>query len=460
MAAIDLQIHEAELHWLKMESEVGDDDARSLAALHKVDLLKLRKEQLKKARRANRKELQNLHFERVPGATESADHYYLKHHVPPNLVTDKIIWRYGKGSELGKLIVKGGGDVVGQVPSGLPAFRLPRFDFGTFLQLLGSAIAISLIGFMEAISIAKAMAARTRQRLDANQELIGQGLANVVGSLFQSYPVSGSFSRSAVNIDAGAVTGFSSIVTGLMVVVVLMFFTPFLYHLPQATLAAVIMVAVIGLVSVPAFKHIWQVQPQDGVVAIITFVLTLLLAPHLDQAIIAGVVLSLGLYLYHTMKPRVAELSRHADGTLRDARIHGLQTCDSIAVLRFDGSLYFSNTSYFEDTVIRKLARKPELKYIIVDAEGINQLDATGEEMLAQLTERLAATGVEVLFARVKLQIMDVFKRAHFIQRFGEWRFHRRVEQALEYAWGKLEQDHKAACPLHVPKPVAQQHLG
>lgn len=457
MTVIDTQIHEAELQWLALEKERGDDSSRTLSALHKVDLLKLKKEQLKKARSANRKELQNLHFERVPGATEAEDRYYLKHRVPPDLKSDRIIWRYGKGSGQGKLIVKGGGDVVGQVPSGLPAFKLPRFDFSTFLQLMGSAIAIGLIGFMEAISIAKAMAARTRQHLDANQELIGQGLSNVAGSFFQSYPVSGSFSRSAVNIDAGAVTGFSSIVTGLVVVIALLFLTPFLYHLPQATLAAVIMVAVIGLVSVRAFKHIWKVQPQDGVVAVITFILTLLLAPHLDQAIIAGVVLSLGIFLYHTMKPRVAVLSRHADGTLRDASSHGLQTCENITVLRFDGSLYFSNTSYFEDTIIRKLANKPKLKFIIVDAEGINQLDATGEEMLAQLTERLSATGVEVLFARVKLQIFDVLKRAHFIERFGEWRFYRRVEQALSYAWGQLEPNHKDTCPLHVTIPAAQQ---
>jgi SulP family sulfate permease len=223
-----------------------------------------------------------------------------------------------------------------------------------------------------------------------------------------------------------------------------------LYHLPQATLAAVIMVAVIGLVNVRVFKQIWQVQPQDGLVAVVTFVLTLLLAPHLDQAIIVGVLLSLGMYLYHTMKPRVAVLSRHSDGSLRDAHVHGLQTCENISVIRFDGSLYFSNTSYFEDTVMGKLALKPELKYIIVDAEGMNQLDATGEEMLAQLTERLAANGIEVLFARVKHQIMDVLVRARFVQRFGEWRFFRRTEHALEYVWDKLGADHKSSCPLHM----------
>ncbi|WP_455210031.1 SulP family inorganic anion transporter [Kaarinaea lacus] len=448
--SMEARVREAEQEWIKARGDFGDDDARTLSALHQVDRLKLNAEELKKARTANRKELQSLHFERVSGEDQASDRYYLKRHVPTELQTDGVIWRIIRISEEGKLLTNAGGAVVGEIPQGLPAFKLPRFDFDIFLQLLSSAIAISLIGFMEAISIAKAMAARTRQRLDANQELIGQGLANMMGSMFQSYPVSGSFSRSAVNIDAGAVTGFSSVVTGLVVVITLLFFTPLLYHLPQATLAAVIMVAVMGLVNVRVFKQIWQVQPQDGLVAVVTFVLTLLLAPHLDQAIIVGVILSLGMYLYHTMKPRVAVLARHSDGSLRDADVYGLQTCENISVIRFDGSLYFSNTSYFEDTVFGKLAKKSDLKYIIVDAEGINQLDATGEEMLANLTERLAATGVEILFARVKKQIMDVLIRARFIERFGDWRFFRRTEYALEYVWEKLGEEHKSTCPLHI----------
>ena len=455
--AIDTQIKAAEQQWLKIKSEFGDDDARTLSSLHQADLIKQKAEDLKKSKKSNRKELQSLHFIRVPADVESNDRYYIKSHVPLDLVSDNVILRILKVSDDGKLLLNAGGAVVGKIPQGLPELRIPHFDFTVFLQLLGSAIAISLIGFMEAISIAKAIAERTRQRLDANQELIGQGLSNIVGSVFQSYPVSGSFSRSAVNIDAGAVTGFSSVVTGLVVLITLLFFTPILYHLPQATLAAVIIVAVIGLVSVRVFKQIWQIQPKDGIVAMVTFVLTLLLAPHLDQAIIAGVVLSLGMFLYHTMQPRVAALSRHSDGSLRDADIYNLQTCPNITVIRFDGSLYFPNTSYFEDKVIDKLAAKPGLKYIIVDAEGINQLDATGEQMLAQLVERLSTGGVEILFARVKKQILDVLMRARFIERFGEWRIFRRTEHALEYAWEKLGDDHKAECPLHVGTPMEKK---
>ena len=461
IASTGKQLRAAENSWLTIKKEDGANTERSLSALHEVDRLKLKLQGLKNAKKTVTREIKSLRLQRVTAGKGNGDRYYLLNDIPAEIANDPTytiidheVWRVLSVDDQGTLLINAGGAVVGNIPPGLPDFRLPGFSFDVFLQLLGSAIAISLIGFMEAISIAKAMAARTRQRLDANQELIGQGLANTVGSLFQSYPVSGSFSRSAVNIEAGAVTGLSSVVTGLMVLITLLLFTPLLYHLPQATLAAVIMVAVVGLVSARAFKRVWQVQRNDGLVAGITFVLTLLLAPHLEQAIIVGVLLSLGIYLYRTMKPRVAVLARHPDGSLRDAEVHGLTTCENITVIRFDGSLYFANTSYFEDKVMLKLAIKPDLKYVIVDAEGMNQLDATGEEMLVQLTERLSSAGIEVLFARVKRQIVDVLVRAGFIKQFGERRFFRRAEHALEYAWEKLGENHKDTCPLHLPSPT------
>ena len=153
-----------------------------------------------------------------------------------------------------------GGKVIGVVPDGLPSIQMPHIDISQLVHLGTVAIAISLIGFMEAISIAKAMATQTKQRLDADQELIGQGLSNIASSLFQGYPVSGSFSRSAVNISAGAVTGFSSVVTGIVIGITLLFLTPLLYHLPQATLAAVIITAVINLIKFKPIKYAWRVQ--------------------------------------------------------------------------------------------------------------------------------------------------------------------------------------------------------
>ena len=343
-----------------------------------------------------------------------------------------------------------GGKVVGVVPDGLPPMALPTFDFDTMVKLMVVTVAISIIGFMEAISIAKAMAARTRQRLDANQELVGQGLGNIFSSLSSGYAVSGSFSRSAVNINAGAVTGFSAVVTGLVVGITLLFLTPLLYHLPQATLAAVIIMAVINLVKIEPIKYAWRVQKHDGAVAIITFVMTLLWAPHLDKGILVGVMLSLLLYLYRSMKPRVAALSRAPDGTLRDADIHKLETCRNIALIRFDGSLYFANTGYFEDKVLERAALKPDLKFVIIDAEGINEIDATGEEMLHNLAERLGETGVELLIARAKKQVWDVLRRTGFIDKIGEDHMFALRTQAFNYAWDKLGDNHAETCPLRL----------
>jgi SulP family sulfate permease len=346
-----------------------------------------------------------------------------------------------------------GGKVVGSIPVGLPGMVIPAFDWEIFSELIGVAIAIALIGFMEAISIAKAMAARTRQRLDADQELVGQGLSNIVSGFFQGYAVSGSFSRSAVNINAGAITGFSSIVTGLVVAVTLLWLTPLLYHLPQATLAAVIIMAVINLVKVEPIIHAWKAEPHDGFVAVVTFVLTLAMAPHLDKGIIVGVLLSLGLFVYRTMRPRVALLSRFHDGTLRDIDVHNLETCESIAIMRFDGSLYFANAGFFETTVLNLLASQPELKFIIIDAQGINQLDATGEAMLCHLAERLQKSGVKMLFGRMKKQFMDTLKRTGALEcHGGEDRFYARVQGAIDFAWEQLGEDHKATCPLSVSK--------
>ncbi len=345
-----------------------------------------------------------------------------------------------------------GGAVVGTIPEGLPAFSLPVFDWDVVKQLLTAAITISLIGFMEAISIAKAMAARTRQRLDANQELIGQGLSNMVSGCFSGYPVSGSFSRSAVNINAGAVTGVSSVVTGLVVGITLLWLTPLLYHLPQATLAAVIIMAVINLIKFKPVVHAWKAQPHDGVVSVITFALTLIMAPHLDKGILVGVALSIGLFLIRSMRPRVAVLSRYKDGTLRDVAVHQLPTSPMISIMRFDGSLYFANAGYFESKVLSIVAANPELRFLIVDAAAINQLDATGEEVLYHLTERLRASGVELLVAQMKKQFMDTLRRTNVIEKLGEEHFFSRVEQALMYAWDKLAPEYdRNTCPLRNP---------
>jgi SulP family sulfate permease len=351
-----------------------------------------------------------------------------------------------------------GGSVVGVVPAGITMLDVPtNLSWDLLVQLMTTAVVISIIGFMEAISIAKAMAARTRQRLDPNQELIGQGLGNIVSGLFQGYAVSGSFSRSAVNINAGAITGFSAVVTGLAVGATLLFLTPLLYHLPQATLAAVIVMAVINLVKIEPIIYAWRVQPHDGIVAIVTFGLTLIVAPHLETGIVTGVLLSLGLFLFRTMRPRISLLSRDPDGTLRDADVRQLATCENISVIRFDGPLFFANTGYFSDTVLDRVAHKPDLKFVIIDAEGINEIDATGEEMLHELDKHMQSLGIELLIARAKKQIMDILNRTGFVESMGRERFFRLRTHAFEYAWEKLGDNHADTCPLKVPQPLSDE---
>jgi SulP family sulfate permease len=449
------RIAKAETTLKEIIEKHGKESAQALAASHTLGKLKLELQRRSRVTKKGLLSLKKVKLEYIPGPKNKEDgRYVLSGHIPEGKKSDGKIWRIEKvfkgDHKENRVVVATGIAIVADVPQGLPGFSIPKFDIAAMLQLIFAAITIALIGFMEAISIAKAMAVRTRQRLDVNQELVGQGLSNIVGSFFQSYPVSGSFSRSAVNISAGAITGFSSVVTSLVVIITLLALTPLLFYLPQATLAAVIIMAVIGLVNVKSVIHAWKVQRHDGIVAIMTFVLTLAVAPHLEWSIMFGIMLSMVFYLYRTMRPRIAELSRHQDGALRDAKIYGLETCKDIMILRFDGSLYFANTSYFEESMLEKVADKPDIKYIIVYAEGINEIDATGEEMLELLVERLQQTGVEVYFTRMKLQVLNVLRKSGFVDRVGRDRFFRRTEFALDHAWAILGNEHEVDCPLNV----------
>ncbi|MCK5813551.1 MAG: SulP family inorganic anion transporter [Cocleimonas sp.] len=331
-----------------------------------------------------------------------------------------------------------GGAVVGVVPEGLPSLTIPTIDFIHFKDLLVAAIIIALLGFVEAISVAKAIASETRQRISANQELVGQGLANLSSGVFGGYPISGSFSRSAVNFASGGITGFSSIVTGLLVAITLLFLTPLLYHLPQPTLAAVIVMAVVNLVKFEPIKHAWKVEPHDGIVAIVVFVVTLFFAPHLEMGIMAGVLLSLGLFLYRTMSPKFVEVARHDDGTLRNADTFNLKTSDNLSIYRFDGDLYFANAGYLEGKVLNSIAAKPNTKVIILDLESVDQIDATGEETLSRILERLSAADIEFYIARGRQPVLAAFKRSGLYDRIGDDHFFRERTPAAKHAKEKL----------------------
>ncbi len=361
--------------------------------------------------------------------------------APAGATLDDATYRFRKVAK-GEFKLAGGGEVVGSIPEGLPSIAMPNLDMSKLGALLSAALVISLVGFMEAISIAKAIAAKTKQRLDPNQELIGQGLSNIVGSLTQAFPVSGSFSRSAVNQNSGAKTGMSSVFTAVFVLITLLFLTPLLYHLPQAVLAAIIIMAVIGLVNFSAVKHAWQAHKHDGIAAGITFLATLAYAPHLDHGIMVGAGLALVLFLMRTMKPRVAQLGRFKDGTLRDIKVNpGIPTSEHVVAMRFDGQLYFGNVSFFEDTVLEALADHPKAKYFLVVGDGINQLDASGEEVIHHLVERLRSTGLELVFSGLKKQVLDVMRATGLFDAITQANIFATEDQAIAAIYDRLGEE-------------------
>ena len=413
----------------------GGPSIEQIKTASEIQILTSQMNHAKEEAHLHRKALREMKFEAViEGDTYT---FYQKDNIPAGITTDGGTWRLkvkNKPLDSGKLLLMGGGAIVGKIPDGL-SFNMPgtvidpetkektgapsMLSLETFLKLLPTAIIISLLGFMEAIAIAKAMAAKTGQKIDANQELIGQGLSNILGSFGGSYAVSGSFSRSAVNLAAGAVSGISSVVTSIVVVLTLLFFTPLLYHLPQATLAAVIMMAVIGLVNVKGFVHAWHAQRYDGIISVISFVVTLYFAPHLDKGIMVGFVLSMGVFLYKSMRPVVAELSMNEDKVLKSAEHYRLKGCRHISVVRFDGALFFANASYLDEQVANFRTEHEDLRYILLDARGINDMDASGEEALAMIVERLRAAGLGFAMCSIKGQVMAVMERTHLLDKIG-----------------------------------------
>lgn len=419
-----------------------DRDARLAANLrHQVDLLKLDIKSLETENGKRMHTIRRLYFVRGTAGENMPERMYQADTLQDGVVTDGRKWHIKK-IEKGEIHLVGGGDVVGRVPSGLPSFRLPTFSLDAMLQLLTAALVISLVAFMESISMAKAMASKNKQRIDPNQELIGQGMANIGGSLFQAYPASGSFTGSAINLQAGARTGFAMVFNGIFVAATLLFLTPLLYHLPKAVLASIILLAVAGLVTPQSLKHTWKASRPDGIVALVTFTVTLLAAPHLDKGIIIGVALSIGLYLYRTMAPRVAVLGRHDDGTLRDLKVNpDLTTSPLVTAIRFDGSLYFANIAHFEDAILESVAEKKEAKYLLVVGDAMNYIDSSGEEMIHHLVAQLRGSGVELVFSGLKKQILDVMRATGLYNLIGEQNIFATEDLALTAIFQRLGKD-------------------
>ncbi len=441
-------------------SAQNPDALKVLDSQYALERVNIQIQQFKDQAATYRKELRSLLFESTRQSDGSLK-FYPADTIPQKAEGDGRIWRIKVGNSplaTRRLQMTGGGEVVGKIPQGLPSLSMPELDFHIIRQLLTFAIIISLLGFMEAISVAKAMAAITGQRLDPNRELVGQGLANICGAFTKSYPISGSFSRSAVNLQSGAISSLSSVFSSLTVVVVLLFFTPLLYHLPQSVLAAIIMMAVVGLVNVRGFIHVWRAQWYDGAISIITFVATLVFAPHLERGILLGVILSVLVFLYKSMRPKVVDLSLDVDRTLHDAVASGLAECRYIDVVRFDGPLFFANASYLEDQIRNRRRTKKDLKHIIISAGSINDLDASGEEALSLTIDRVRSAGIDISFSGVNRAVMNVLNRTHLIVKIGKDHIYPTIESAI----GAIHRHtHRGAaeknCPLKTVCRIIEQ---
>jgi MFS superfamily sulfate permease-like transporter len=445
----------------KIDAGSGSHGAKSMEMIKlesETALLNAHIEEAKHHSSVIRGELRKIKFEAVKtGEGQTAQYaFYPKGAIPAGVTTDGKTWRMkvsNSSLDTAKLTMMGGGAIVGTIPKGLQ-FTVPEITPKLFGKLLPSAIIIALLGFMEAIAIAKAMAAKTGQKLDPNQELIGQGLGNIVGSFGSSFACSGSFSRSAVNLQAGAMTGISSVVTSMVVVLTLFFFTPLLYHLPQATLAAVIMMAVIGLLNTHCFTHAFKAQWYDGVIAFIAFCVTLYFAPHLDKGIMVGVGLSMAVFLYKSMRPVVASLSMNEDNILKDAGHYRLKGCRHISVVRFDGALFFANASYLDEQVAKFRNEQPDLRYILLNAKGINDMDASGEEALSMLVSSIRGAGLGFAISGIKGQVMAVMQRTGLDKKIGAEFIYPNMTTALKaiikeiHTNTDLHPDGCKSCPL------------
>ena len=322
--------------------------------------------------------------------------------------------------------------VVGHVPRGLPVFSIPAWEPEKLKHLLPIALTILFVSFMESIAVAKMIAAKEKYKVDSNQEFIGLGLANFVGSFFLSYPVTGGFSRTAVNYQVGARTGLASMIAAILVILVLLFLTPLFYFLPNAVLAAVVVAAVIGLVDVKEARHFFHLKRIDGWTLIATFAATLGLGSI--QGILLGVVLSLLAFIRRSAYPQVVELGYlEKEDVFRNVqRFPDAKVYPGVILLRVDSSLYFANLEFVRDLLQRKLAAKPEIRRVIIDLSSVNDIDAPAIDALEEIMSRYADQGIRFLFSGMKGPVRDLVARAGWEEKYGEAFRYSSLQQALK----------------------------
>ncbi|MCO6387067.1 SulP family inorganic anion transporter [Aliihoeflea sp. 40Bstr573] len=304
--------------------------------------------------------------------------------------------------------------LVGAIPQGLPVPALPIFDLDFIRMLAVPALLISLIGFVESVSVAQTLAAKRRQRIIPDQELIGLGAANIASAISSGYPVTGGFARSVVNFDAGAETPAAGIYTAIGIALATLFLTPLLANLPQATLAATIIVAVLSLVNIEVIRRVWSYSKVDFSAMAATILGTLFLG--VEIGVVMGVALSLLLHLHRTSRPHMAVVGQ-VPGTehFRNVDRHQVETSPHILSVRVDESLYFANTRYLEDRISALVAERPELRHVVLMCSAVNMIDASALESLEEISHRLNDAGIKLHLSEVKGPVMDRLKRTHFL---------------------------------------------
>jgi len=323
------------------------------------------------------------------------------------VLTTVLVWAFALDAR--------GVSIVGDVPMGLPPLSLPAFDPTLWSQLFVSALLISIIGFVESVSVAQTLAAKRRQRIDPNQELVGLGASNVAAAMTGGFPVTGGFSRSVVNFDAGAETPAAGAFTAVGLLVAGLFLTPLLYFLPKATLAATIIVAVLSLVDFSVLRTAWGYSKADFATVAATIAITLGLG--VEMGVSAGVILSIGLHLYKTAKPHVAEVglvpgTQHFRNILR----HSVATHPHLVTFRIDESLYFANARFLEEHILARVTDDTPITDVVLQCTAVNEIDLSALESLEELNRRLDEMGLRLHLSEVKGPVMDRLNRSHFLE--------------------------------------------
>jgi len=321
--------------------------------------------------------------------------------------------------------------IVGHVPRGLPPLTLPGLDLNIARALLPNALVLVFVGFMESISVAKYIAAKSGYKVDPDRELTGLGAANLAGAFFSGYPVTGGLSRTAVNYQAGARTQLASIITAATILLILLALTPLFYYLPNAVLGAIIVAAVSGLIDYKEAIHLFRLKKADGWMFLVTFACTLTIG--LEQGLLIGMVFSLILFIWKSAYPHTAELGYlQSEGVFRNVkRYPQVRIYPDILILRVDASLYFANMKFLEDRIAKDLAGRPQIKEIIMDLSGVNDIDAVSIDELEMLMEAYAHQGIHFSFASMKGPVRDLVAHAGWDRKFGDRIHYLSIQHAL-----------------------------